>query len=58
MEIERIGERRAMPARRSHVAWYFSGYPDSASLRRRSNEIGSFTELEELLRQFVSRYEN
>ncbi len=58
MEIERIGEKRAMPAMRSHVAWYFSGYPDSASLRRRSNEIGSFTELEELLRQFVSRYEN
>ena len=56
--IERIGEKRAIPAMRSHVAWYFSGYPDSASLRRRANEIADYTELEELLLSFVSQYEN
>lgn len=56
--IERIGEKRAIPAMRSHVAWYFSGYPDSASLRRRANEIADYAELEELLLSFVSQYEN
>lgn len=49
MAIERYGERRAMPAMRSHVAWYFAGYPDSATLRRKANEITGYGELEELL---------
>ena len=55
--IARVGEKRAIPMMRSHVAWYFSGYPDSAALRRRSNEIADYAELEELLLRFVSQYE-
>ena len=53
MAIERYGERRAMPAMRSHVAWYFAGYPDSATLRRKANEITGYGELEELLRGYT-----
>ena len=57
MAVRRYGERRAMPAMRSHVAWYFSGYPDSAGLRRKANEISGYAELEELLFRYVEETE-
>ena len=53
MAIERYGERRAMPAMRSHVAWYFAGYPDSAALRRRANEITGYRDLQDLLSEYA-----
>ena len=52
MAIERVGERRAMPMMRSHVAWYFAGYPDSSELRRKANEITGYRQLEELLYRY------
>ncbi|MBO4324815.1 MAG: tRNA dihydrouridine synthase DusB [Lachnospiraceae bacterium] len=55
MAIERYGERRAMPAMRSHVAWYFAGYPDSAALRRRANEITGYEELNKLLGEYLDK---
>lgn len=54
MAIERYGEHRAMPIMRSHVAWYYSGFPNSAAIRRRVNEISTFAELRELLEQYKS----
>ncbi len=55
MAISRYGERRAMPAMRSHVAWYFAGYPDSATLRRRANEITGYRDLEQLLAEYIEK---
>ena len=43
------GEETAMREMRKHVAWYTAGFPHSARLRARVNEIGSFDRLEELL---------
>ena len=57
MAIERYGERRAMPAMRSHVAWYFAGYPDSATLRRRANEIADYPGLLALLTEYIDKTE-
>lgn len=56
MAVERYGEQRAMPAMRSHIAWYFSGYPNSAALRRQSNELVSYSELTELLKSFTDSF--
>ena len=34
---------------RKHVAWYTSGMPHSASVRRMVNEVESYEQLEELV---------
>jgi len=41
------GEYVAVREMRKHVAWYTTGYPHSAKLRRIVNEIETFTELTE-----------
>lgn len=43
------GEYTALREMRKHAAWYTSGLPHSAALRRRACEIGSVAELEDLL---------
>lgn len=48
MEVERKGEARGMREMRTHVAWYTSGYPHSASIRRRVNEIQNLEDLERI----------
>ncbi len=50
MMVEWKGERMALREMRSHVAWYFAGYPSSAALRRGANAVCTYEELEELLR--------
>jgi len=42
-------EDLAMREMRKHVAWYLAGYPHSAELRRRSNELNTYDELVEML---------
>ena len=37
---------------RKHVAWYTTGYPGSAKLRNRVNEINSMEDLEQLLEEY------
>ena len=49
MLIECKGELMAMREMRKHVAWYTAGYPGSASLRRRGNEIEKYEDLERLI---------
>lgn len=44
------GEYTGIREMRKHVAWYTAGYPHSASIRRKVNEISSMEQLEELLR--------
>lgn len=49
LQLEYKGEFTAMREMRKHVAWYTAGYPHSARLRGKINEIETFVELEKLL---------
>ena len=49
MQIEREGEYQGMRQMRKHVAWYTAGMPHSASLRRETNTLETFVQLQELL---------
>ena len=48
-QIEKKGEFTGIREMRKHVAWYTAGMRHSAGLRRESNFISSFEELERLL---------
>lgn len=48
-QIEKKGEFTGIREMRKHVAWYTAGMRHSAGLRRESNLISSYQELEELL---------
>lgn len=50
MEHLQKGEYTAVREMRKHIAWYTIGYPHSAALRRRVNEIEEFSQLEETVR--------
>jgi len=45
MEVEYKGEYIAVREMRKHIAWYTAGYPKSAALRRRVNEIDNLNEM-------------
>ena len=47
MELACKGEYTAVREMRKHIAWYTTGYPNSASLRRHVNEMESYQDLEE-----------
>ena len=49
MLVECKGEYTAVREMRQHVAWYTSGYHNSAALRRRINEAESMEELERMV---------
>lgn len=49
MQIEKKGEFTGIREMRKHVAWYTAGMRHSAALRRESNLIADYRELEELL---------
>ncbi len=51
MELAIKGEYTAVREMRKHIAWYTAGYPNSAALRRRVNEIESFEKLEEMVEE-------
>ena len=48
-QIEIKGEFIGIREMRKHVAWYTAGMPHSAGLRRESNNIESYADLEKLL---------
>lgn len=50
--LEYKGEYTGMREMRKHVAWYTSGYPGSAKLRNRINEIETLGDLEILLKEY------
>lgn len=49
LQLEYKGEYTAIREMRKHVAWYTTGYPHSAKLRLKVNEMESIQELEEFL---------
>lgn len=49
LQKECKGEYTGIREMRKHVAWYLTGYPHSARMRQKVNEVESMEELEELL---------
>ncbi len=47
-----IGEYAAVREMRGHIAWYTAGLPYSSQLRNAANQVKSYGELEDLLRDF------
>lgn len=57
MELELKGEYTAVREMRKHIAWYTVGYPHSASLRRKINEIETYPELEQAVHRIFAHQE-
>lgn len=49
LQLEYKGEYTGIREMRKHVAWYTSGYPHSAELRRKINQVETMKQLEEFL---------
>ena len=43
---------------RKHVAWYTTGYPQSAKLRGKINEIENISDLQYLLEDYAKQFHN
>lgn len=56
LQIQYKGEYTGIREMRKHVAWYTAGYPHSAALRRRVNEIDSIAQLEAMLELWVAMH--
>ena len=54
MQLELKGEHTGIREIRKHAAWYTAGYPNSARLRGRINEVENLTQLEELFREVLT----
>jgi nifR3 family TIM-barrel protein len=52
LQIEIKGEDTGIREIRKHAAWYTAGYPNSAKLRGRINEVESYEDLVELFRNW------
>ena len=50
MQLECKGEYTGIREMRKHVAWYTAGYPNSAKLRAKINEVETYEELTNLLK--------
>lgn len=50
LQVECKGAYTGIREMRKHVAWYTAGYPNSAKLRAKVNEVESLEELEDLIR--------
>ena len=49
--VQYKGEYTGIREMRKHISWYTAGFPNSASLRRRINEVDTGDEIRELLRE-------
>ena len=49
--VQYKGEYTGIREMRKHISWYTAGFPNSASLRRRINEVDTGDEMRELLRE-------
>jgi tRNA-dihydrouridine synthase len=53
MMVEYKGEFTGIHEMRKHVAWYTTGYPNSAKLRDEVNHVESYEELQQLLNRLL-----
>jgi tRNA-dihydrouridine synthase B len=58
LAVEYKGEYTGIREMRKHVAWYTTGYPGSAKLRNRVNEIENMDDLHRLLLEYQNYIEN
>lgn len=58
MQVAFKGEYLGMREMRKHVAWYTTGYPQSAKLRGKINEIESISDLQYLLEDYAKQFHN
>ncbi|MBR6770296.1 MAG: tRNA dihydrouridine synthase DusB [Lachnospiraceae bacterium] len=54
LQLEYKGEYVGIREMRKHVSWYTAGYPNSAKLRQRVNEMESFEDLEKSIRSIFT----
>lgn len=54
LQLEYKGEYTAIREMRKHVAWYTTGYPHSARLRQKVNDMETVAQLEEGIRSIFS----
>ena len=52
LQLQYRGEYTGIREMRKHVAWYTAGFPHSAKLRKRVNEVESMEDLDELLQSW------
>lgn len=57
LSVKYKGEYTGIREMRKHVAWYTSGYPGSARLRSRVNEIEDLDDLKQLLEEYQNHIE-
>jgi len=57
LSVEYKGEYTGMREMRKHVAWYTLGYPGSAKIRNRVNEIENMEDLARLMEEFIIHVE-
>lgn len=53
MQVEYKGDYIGMREMRKHVAWYTTGYPQSAKLRNKINEVETIDDLQFLLEEYA-----
>lgn len=53
LQLECKGDFTGIREMRKHVAWYISGFPHSAQLRNRVNQVETYEELETLLDSYM-----
>ena len=58
MQVAFKGEYLGMREMRKHVAWYTTGYPQSAKLRGKINEIENISDLQYLLEDYAKQFHN
>lgn len=56
MQVAFKGEYLGLREMRKHVAWYMTGYPNSAKLRGKINEMEDMDSLKRLLEDYVKDY--
>lgn len=58
LQVEYKGEYLGIREMRKHVAWYTTGYPASAKLRNKVNEIETLEGLDQLMEQYLENISN
>ena len=58
LQIQYKGEYVGMREMRKHVAWYMTGFPKAATLRKEVNEVQTMEDLSILLAEYRTQYES
>jgi tRNA-dihydrouridine synthase len=53
MQLDEKGDHLGILQMRKHIAWYTTGYRNSAALRSRINLVKSYEELEQVLNEWA-----